>query len=69
MAYCLGSMSDGVMHEFYVQQNPDLAACVESRDQLAEALATLTYRAVFLANPPREKLGAAAMIAVAPRAF
>jgi hypothetical protein len=39
---------------------------VESRDQLAEALATLTYRAVFLANPPREKLGAATAIAVAP---
>ena len=67
MAYCLGSMSDGVMHEFYVQRNPDLAACVDSRDQLAEVLATLTYRAVFLANPPREKLGAAAVIAVAPR--
>ncbi|WP_374598272.1 TetR/AcrR family transcriptional regulator [Sphingosinicella sp.] len=66
MAYCLGSMSDGVVHEYYVQQNPDLVGCVDSRDQLAEALATLTYRAVFLANPPREKLGAAAAIAVAP---
>jgi AcrR family transcriptional regulator len=66
MAYCLGSMSDGVVHEYYVQRNPDLADCVESRDQLAEALATLTYRAVFLANPPREKLGAATAIAVAP---
>ncbi len=66
MAYCLGSMSDGVMHEIYVQKNPDLAACVGSRDELAEALATLTYRAVFLTNPPAEKLGAAAAIAIAP---
>ncbi len=66
MAYCLGSMSDGVVHEYYVQRNPDLVGCVESLDQLAEALAVLTYRAVYLGNPPQEKLGAAAAIAVAP---
>jgi AcrR family transcriptional regulator len=56
MAYCLGSMSDGVMHEYYVQQNPDLVSRIRSKDELAEILATLTYRAVFLANPPTEKL-------------
>ena len=68
MDYCLGSMSDGVMHEIYVQKNPDLAACVGSRDELAEALATLTYRAVFLTNPPAEKAGTAAAIAIPPSA-
>lgn len=56
MAYCLGSMSDGIMHEYYVQQNPDLVGRIRSKDELAEILATLTYRAVFLANPPADKL-------------
>jgi AcrR family transcriptional regulator len=65
LAYCLGSMSDGVMHEYYVQNNPDLTASVKSRDELAEMLATLTYRALFLANPPHEISGAAAALAAA----
>lgn len=56
MAYCLGSMSDGVLQEYYVQRNPDLLACTPSIAALAEMLAILTYRAVFLSNPPAEKL-------------
>jgi AcrR family transcriptional regulator len=63
MAYCLGSMSDGVMHEYYVQRNPDLISAVKSKNELAEVLAKLTYRAVFLADPPSEKLIAAPLLA------
>jgi TetR/AcrR family transcriptional regulator, ethionamide resistance regulator len=55
MAYCLGSMSDGLMHEYYVQRNPDLISRVKSKNELAEILAALTYRAVFLADAPAEK--------------
>jgi AcrR family transcriptional regulator len=60
LAYCLGSMSDGIMHEYYIQRNPDLITRIRSRNDLAETLATLTYRALFLANPAPEKLHATA---------
>jgi AcrR family transcriptional regulator len=56
MAYCLGSMSDGVMHEYYVQQNPDLVGRIRSKEELADTLATLTYRAVYLRDPPGRRL-------------
>jgi AcrR family transcriptional regulator len=56
MAYCLGSMSDGLMHEYYVQRNPDLISRVKSKSDLADILAALTYRAVFLADPPDKRV-------------
>ena len=46
MAYCLGSMVDGVLHEYYVIRNPDLMKRASSHEYLAETLATLTYRAI-----------------------
>ncbi|MFV3076931.1 TetR/AcrR family transcriptional regulator [Niveispirillum fermenti] len=66
MAYCLGSMSDGVLQEYYVQRNPDLLACTPSIDALSEMLAVLTYRAVFLTNPPPEKLAATKELLAVP---
>ncbi len=56
MAYSLGSMSDTMIYEYYVRRNPDLLSRIKTREDLAEILATLTYRAVFLKNPPKEKL-------------
>lgn len=64
MAYCLGAMSDGIMHEYYVQQNQDLIGRVRSKAELAEFLATLTYRAVFMKSPPADKLTGGAAKAV-----
>lgn len=60
VAYCLGSISDGVLHECYVQRNPDLSASIRSTRDLAEMMATLIYRAVFLQNPPGVSRGGSA---------
>lgn len=56
MAYCLSAMYDGVMHAYFVQRNPELVKRAKSKRELAELLALLTYRAIVVANPPREKL-------------
>lgn len=60
VAYCLGSISDGVLHECYVQRNPDLTGSIRSTRDLAEMMATLIYRAVFLQNPPGVSPGGSA---------
>jgi AcrR family transcriptional regulator len=60
IAYCLGAISDGVLHECYVQRNPDLTARIKSGRDLAELMATLIYRSVFLSNPPSKSLGKSA---------
>jgi AcrR family transcriptional regulator len=56
IAYCLGSISDGVLHECYVQRNPDLVSRIKSTRDLSELMATLIYRSVFLENPPTKSL-------------
>jgi AcrR family transcriptional regulator len=55
IAYSLGSMSDGIMQELYVQQNPDVVSRVRSKEAAAELMAGLIYRTVYLADPPTEK--------------
>lgn len=60
IAYCLGAISDGVLHECYVQRNPDLVSRIKSTRDLSELMATLIYRSVFLANPPAGSLSGSA---------
>jgi AcrR family transcriptional regulator len=68
IAYCLGSISDGVLHERYVLRNPDLVPRIKSTKDLSQLMATLIYRAVFLSNPPPESLmGSARQLAGAAK--
>ncbi len=52
MAYSLGSMADSMIYEYYVRKNPDLVNRIRSPEHLASLMASLTYRAVFLKDPP-----------------
>ena len=55
-AYALGSMVDGLIHEVYVHRNSDLRKLLKSPREIAELLASIWYRALYMENPPAEKL-------------
>jgi AcrR family transcriptional regulator len=55
-AFSLGAMVDGLVHEIYVQRNPDLRALLPQPRDVAELLSAIWYRALYLQNPPLEKL-------------
>lgn len=55
-AYALGSMVDGLIHEVYVHRNSDLRKVLKSPREVAELLASIWYRALYMENPPAGKL-------------
>lgn len=66
LAYSLGSMADALIHEFYIRKNSDLTTRIHSPEQLAELLVVLTYRAVFLRNPPADSVNQALLSGLHP---
>ena len=52
----LGGLGDNLLRGYFVQKNKRLVKTKRSRDELAEIIATLFYRGLFLQNPPAEKL-------------
>jgi AcrR family transcriptional regulator len=56
IAYCLGSMVDGLINEVYVIRNSDLRKLLKSPQEAAELLSAIWYRALYLENPPANKL-------------
>ena len=65
LAYLLGAMTEGVIYQTLVRRTEDLNLVGSNPAQVADALATLFYRAVFLADPPKSALSIASRKLVA----
>lgn len=63
IAYALGAMVDGFLFELYVDRNPVMVEAFADDEEVAVFLGVLWYRAIYLANPPVERLGRFAAIA------
>jgi AcrR family transcriptional regulator len=59
VAYALGGMCDQLFYHLHISHDPYLAPVVPSPEYLAETLAVLWYRALFVADPNSESLSAA----------
>jgi TetR/AcrR family transcriptional regulator, ethionamide resistance regulator len=57
IAYALGGMVDNFLFETYVDRNPLLLEALPQPEDSAVFLAILWYRALYLRNPPTEKMG------------
>jgi TetR/AcrR family transcriptional regulator, ethionamide resistance regulator len=57
IAYALGGMVDNFLFETYVDRNPLLLEALPLPEDSAVFLAILWYRALYLRNPPAEKMG------------
>ncbi len=52
----LGGIGDNLLRSYFVDKHARLVATERGREELAEIIATLFYRGLFLQNPPEEKL-------------
>lgn len=58
----LGNIGEGMLREYYIEKVPEVRAFDLSEAEMAEWLTVVYYRALFLANPPQERLRHAAKI-------
>lgn len=56
LAYALGAMVDGLVNEIYLHRNPDARKLMKTPRDVAEVLAAIWYRALYLENPPASAL-------------
>lgn len=56
LAFALGAMTEGVLLQYFIRHTEDLEHIVESPEDIAELIAVLWYRTVFLQDPPAAKL-------------
>lgn len=67
MAYALGSMIEDFLFVRYLSPDPNVKRLARTSREIAEKLAVIWYRAVYLENPKRDALLAAkAMVNIAP---
>lgn len=52
----LGGVGDNLLRGYFIQKDKRLVKTKRSNQELAEIIATLFYRGLFLQNPPEEKL-------------
>ncbi len=58
MGFVLGAMTEGVIYQELIRHTEDLAQLGRRPEDIAEVIAVMWYRAIFLANPPARKLRA-----------
>lgn len=59
VGFLLGAMTEGVIYQALIRRTEDLMALGGRPEDTADALAVMWYRAIFLADPPVERLRAA----------
>lgn len=59
MAFMLGAMTEGVIYQALIRRTEDLLEFGGKPEDIADVLAVMCYRAVFLENPPLDHLRAA----------
>jgi AcrR family transcriptional regulator len=56
VAFMLGAMTEGVIYQALIRRTEDLVELAQRPEDIAEAIAVMWYRMIFLRDPPREKL-------------
>ena len=56
MAFVLGAMTEGVFFQYLIRHTEDLSEMGPEPSDIAEVIAVMWYRTIFLDNPPEEKL-------------
>jgi AcrR family transcriptional regulator len=56
MAFVLGAMTEGVFFQYLIRHTEDLSDMGREPDDIAEIIAVMWYRTIFLENPPAERL-------------
>jgi AcrR family transcriptional regulator len=59
MAFVLGAMTEGVIYQELIRRTEDLTRMGRRPEDVADIIATMWYRAIFLRDPPRAQLRAA----------
>ncbi len=59
MGFVLGAMTEGVIYQALIRHTEDLSEFGSHPEDIAEVIAVMWYRAIFLADPPSAKLGSA----------
>lgn len=58
MGFVLGAMTEGVIHQALIRRTEDLLQFGRRPEDVADVLAVMWYRAIFLDDPPRARLRA-----------
>jgi len=58
VGYMLGAMTEGVIYQALIRRTEDLLEFGPRPEDVADVLAVMWYRAIFLEDPPRERLRA-----------
>lgn len=56
MGFMLGAMTEGVVYQALIRRTVDLAEFGRRPEDIADVLAVMWYRAIFLEDPPLERL-------------
>ncbi|HUF29013.1 MAG TPA: TetR/AcrR family transcriptional regulator [Gemmatimonadaceae bacterium] len=56
MGFMLGAMTEGVVYQALIRQTEDLVEMGEKPEDIADVLAVMWYRAIYLEDPPLERL-------------
>jgi TetR/AcrR family transcriptional regulator, ethionamide resistance regulator len=59
MGFMLGAMTEGVIYQTLIRRTEDLSELAGKPEDIADVLATMWYRAIYLEDPPRARLRAA----------
>lgn len=59
LAFVLGATAEGVIYQALIRRTDDLVRLARSPAEIAEVIAVLWYRAIFLMDPPADRLHAA----------
>jgi len=58
MGFVLGAMTEGVIYQELIRHTEDLVKLGRRPEHIAEVIAVMWYRTIFLRNPPPRRLGA-----------
>ena len=58
MGFVLGAMTEGVIYQALIRRTEDLVKLGGRPEDIAEVIAVMWHRAIFLSNPPPDKLHA-----------
>ena len=56
MGFVLGAMTEGVVYQSLIRHTEDLIDLGDRPEDIAEVIATMWYRTIFLENPPSDRL-------------
>lgn len=57
LGFVLGAMTEGVIYQALIRHTEDLCKLGSEPEDIAETIAVMWYRAIFLKNPPVDSLG------------